>query len=180
MFSSLVVSLGMWINNFNTSVEYTLLLNFNFKFKTKFLTWPRIEKTEIKCIRSNRYQTISGPLETENYVKEEQQSNVCFIFYVCCVQNIFCETTFWNHSQGGVSKNKAKQHVYISQKIKEKNQQFTSLVKYMSSDSHFLTTDSSAASNTIVKHGNPFSNGEYFKEAWLECAALYLFEDFTN
>lgn len=77
-----------------------------------------------------------------------------------------------------LTKSKAEQKVHISQKIKERNKQSASLVKYISSESHLIIA-SFAVSNTIVKNGKPFSDGEYLKEAWLECAP-YLFEDFGN
>ncbi|GFY07712.1 general transcription factor II-I repeat domain-containing protein 2B [Trichonephila clavipes] len=52
------------------------------------------------------------------------------------------------------------------------------MFKYVSKNCHTSAASYSAA-NAIARHGKPFQEGEFLKEAWLACA-LSLFDDFNN
>ncbi|GFS54292.1 DDE_Tnp_IS1595 domain-containing protein [Trichonephila clavipes] len=52
---------------------------------------------------------------------------------------------------------------------KDRNKQSTSMFKYVSKNCHTSAASYSAA-NAIARHGKPFQEGEFLKEAWLACA----------
>ncbi|GFT14984.1 general transcription factor II-I repeat domain-containing protein 2A [Trichonephila clavipes] len=52
------------------------------------------------------------------------------------------------------------------------------MLKYVSKNCHTSAASYSAA-NAIARHGKPFQEGEFLKEAWLACAPS-LFDDFDN
>ncbi|GFX34152.1 general transcription factor II-I repeat domain-containing protein 2A [Trichonephila clavipes] len=52
------------------------------------------------------------------------------------------------------------------------------MFKYVSKNCHTSAASYSAA-NAIARHGKPFQEGEFLKEAWLACAPS-LFDDFDN
>ncbi|GFV11753.1 general transcription factor II-I repeat domain-containing protein 2A [Trichonephila clavipes] len=52
------------------------------------------------------------------------------------------------------------------------------MFKYVSKKCHTSAASYSAA-NAIARHGKPFQEGEFLKEAWLACAPP-LFDDFDN
>ena len=64
-------------------------------------------------------------------------------------------------------KSKEKQKEFIARANKNKNMQSISLMKFIGSLSN-KTAAGFDASNIIAKHGQPFSDGKYLKEAWLK------------
>ncbi|GFX52836.1 general transcription factor II-I repeat domain-containing protein 2A [Trichonephila clavipes] len=55
----------------------------------------------------------------------------------------------------------------IASAIKDRNKQSTSIIKYVSKNCHTNAASYSAA-NAIARHGKPFQEGEFLKEAWLD------------
>ena len=66
----------------------------------------------------------------------------------------------------------------ISRALKNKNAQTTSLMKYIGTQSNTIAA-SYQVSKTIAQYAKPFNEGEFLKDAWLQCAP-YLFDDFEN
>ncbi|GFU07795.1 general transcription factor II-I repeat domain-containing protein 2A [Trichonephila clavipes] len=75
-------------------------------------------------------------------------------------------------------KSEPEQKELIASAIKDRNKQSTSMFKYVSKNCHTSAASYSAA-NAIARHGKPFQEGEFLKEAWLACAPS-LFDDFDN
>ncbi|GFV43055.1 general transcription factor II-I repeat domain-containing protein 2A [Trichonephila clavipes] len=75
-------------------------------------------------------------------------------------------------------KSEPEQKELIASAIKDRNKQSTSIIKYVSKNYHTSAASYSAA-NAIARHGKPFQEGEFLKEAWLACAPS-LFDDFDN
>ncbi|GFV01941.1 general transcription factor II-I repeat domain-containing protein 2A [Trichonephila clavipes] len=100
---------------------------------------------------------------------------------------------FWNSGMQNISsvkqhfetnpksfceKSELEQKELIASAIKDRNKQSTSIIKYASKNCHTSAASYSAA-NAISRHGKPFQDGEFLKEAWLACAPS-LFDDFDN
>ncbi|GFT90729.1 DUF4371 domain-containing protein [Trichonephila clavipes] len=92
---------------------------------------------------------------------------------------------FWNSGMQNISsvkrhfetnhksfceKSKPEQKELIASAIKDRNKQSTSMFKYVIKNCH---------TSAIARHGKPFQEGEFLKEAWLACAPS-LFDDFDN
>ncbi|GFW67600.1 uncharacterized protein TNCV_3392711 [Trichonephila clavipes] len=75
-------------------------------------------------------------------------------------------------------KSEPEQKEFIASAIKDRNKQSMSTFKYVSKNCHTSAASYSAA-NAIARHGKPFQEGEFLKEAWLACAPS-LFDDFDN
>ncbi|GFU70565.1 uncharacterized protein TNCV_748571 [Trichonephila clavipes] len=75
-------------------------------------------------------------------------------------------------------KSKPEQKELIASAIKDRNKQSTSMFKYVIKNCLTSAARYSAA-NAIARHGKPFQEGEFLKEAWLACAPS-LFDDFDN
>lgn len=102
---------------------------------------------------------------------------------VLCSGTVVCRTSsvkrhFESNHKSLFEKSKEEQKEIIAREINSRNAQSTSLLKFMDSSSNIIGA-SFVASNVIAKHGKPFSDGEFIKEAWLKCAPI-LFEDFEN
>ncbi|GFY17053.1 DUF4371 domain-containing protein [Trichonephila clavipes] len=100
---------------------------------------------------------------------------------------------FWNSGMQNISsvkrhfetnhksfceKSEPEQKELIASAIKDRNKQSASMFKYVSKNCHTSAASYSAA-NAIARHGKPFQEGEFLKEAWLTCAPS-LFDDFDN
>ncbi|GFV93564.1 general transcription factor II-I repeat domain-containing protein 2A [Trichonephila clavipes] len=100
---------------------------------------------------------------------------------------------FWNSGMQNISsvkwhfetnhksfceKSEPEQKEFIANAIKDRNKQSTSMFKYVCKNCHTSAASYSAA-NAIARHGKPFQEGEFLKEAWLACAPS-LFDDFDN
>ncbi|GFU96140.1 general transcription factor II-I repeat domain-containing protein 2A [Trichonephila clavipes] len=75
-------------------------------------------------------------------------------------------------------KSEPEQKELVASAIKDRNKQSTSMFKYVSKNCHRSAASYSAA-NAIARHGKPFQEGEFLKEAWLACAPS-LVDDFEN
>ncbi|GFV20595.1 uncharacterized protein TNCV_776411 [Trichonephila clavipes] len=64
-------------------------------------------------------------------------------------------------------KSEPEQKELIASAIKDRNKQSTSMFKYVSKNCHTSAASYSAA-NAIARHGKPFQEGEFLKEAWLK------------
>ena len=67
---------------------------------------------------------------------------------------------------------------YITQDLTKTNAQSKNLLRFASGNSD-LASASFSLSYSIVKHGKPFSDGEFLKSAFMDCAP-FLFYDFMN
>ncbi|KAI8796661.1 zinc finger BED domain-containing protein 5 [Biomphalaria glabrata] len=76
----------------------------------------------------------------------------------------------------GKREDEPKEH--LSREFKKAISQSSSFVNFVKSSSN-LVAASFEVSKIIAKHGKPFRDDDYIKEAMLECAS-YLFEDFQN
>lgn len=102
---------------------------------------------------------------------------------VLCYGTVVCRTSsvkrhFETSHKSLIEKSKEEKKEFIARANKNKNMQSTSLMNFIGSRSN-ITAASFDASNIIAKHGKPFRDGEYLKEAWIKCAPN-LFEDFDN
>ena len=104
-------------------------------------------------------------------------------FCVMCSESVVCRgSSVKRHYESNHSwllgKREDEQKEHISREIKKLNLQTSSFAKFVNSTSN-LVAASFEVSKIIARHGKPFSDGDYIKESWLECAS-YLFEDFKN
>ncbi|GFY16481.1 general transcription factor II-I repeat domain-containing protein 2A [Trichonephila clavipes] len=102
---------------------------------------------------------------------------------VLCSGTVVCRTSsvkqhFETNHKPFCEKSEPEQKELIASAIKDRNKQPTSIFKYVSKNCHTSAASYSAA-NTIARHGKPFQEGEFLKEAWLACAPS-LFDDFDN
>ena len=100
-----------------------------------------------------------------------------------CSESVVCRTSsvkrhYESNHKWLLAKSEDEQKEYISRQLKNANLQSSSFVKFVKSTSN-LVCASFEVSKIIARHGKPFSDGDYIKESWLECAP-YLFDDFQN
>lgn len=131
-----------------------------------------------KVSETNRRDFQSWWTEEYGMIKKGEKA-VC----VLCSGTVVCRTSsvkrhFELKHKSLLEKSKEERKEFIARANKNKNVQSTSLMKFIGGCSN-ITAASFDASNVIAKHGKPFSDGEYLKEAWLKCAPN-LFEDFEN
>ncbi|GFV45829.1 general transcription factor II-I repeat domain-containing protein 2A [Trichonephila clavipes] len=104
---------------------------------------------------------------------------VCVLFsgtVVCRTSSV--KRHFETNHRSFCEKSEPEQKELIASTIKDRNKQSTSMFKYVSKKCHTSVASYSAA-NAIARHGIPFQEGEFLKEAWLACAPS-LFDDFDN
>ncbi|GFW63603.1 uncharacterized protein TNCV_4328911 [Trichonephila clavipes] len=102
---------------------------------------------------------------------------------VLCSGTVVCRTSsvkrhFETNHKSFCEKSEPEQKELIASAIKDRNKQSTSMLKYVSKNCHTSAASYSAA-NAIARHGKPFKEREFLKEAWLACA-ISLFDDFDN
>ncbi|GFT16073.1 general transcription factor II-I repeat domain-containing protein 2A [Trichonephila clavipes] len=102
---------------------------------------------------------------------------------VLCSGTVICKTSsakrhFETNHKSFCEKREPEQKELIASAIKDRNKQSTSMFKYLNKNCHTSAASYSAV-NAIARHGKPFQEGEFLKEAWLACAPL-LFDDFDN
>ena len=100
-----------------------------------------------------------------------------------CSESVVCRTSsvkrhYESNHKWLLDKSEDEQKEYISRQVKNANLQYGSFVKFVKSTSN-LVSASFEVSKIIARHGKPFSDGDYIKESWLECAP-YLFKDLQN
>ncbi|GFX63169.1 DUF4371 domain-containing protein [Trichonephila clavipes] len=102
---------------------------------------------------------------------------------VLCSGSVGCSASsvkrhFETNHKSFCEKSEPEEKELMASAIKDRNKQSTSIIKYVSKNCHTSAASYSAA-NVIARHGKPFQEGEFLKEAWLACAPS-LFEDFDN
>ncbi|GFW98066.1 uncharacterized protein TNCV_2491221 [Trichonephila clavipes] len=102
---------------------------------------------------------------------------------VLCSGTVVCRTSsikrhFETNHKSFCEKSEPEQKELIASAIKDRNKQSMSTFKYVGKNCHTSAASYSAA-NAIARHGKPFQEGEFMKEAWLACAPS-LFDDFDN
>ena len=85
-----------------------------------------------------------------------------------------CET---NH-MWLLQKSEEERKEYITQELTKANAQSKNLLRFVGGSSD-LASASFSLSYSIVKHRKPFSDGEFLKSAFMDCAP-FLFDDFKN
>ncbi|GFY22547.1 uncharacterized protein TNCV_2178081 [Trichonephila clavipes] len=100
---------------------------------------------------------------------------------VLCSETVVCRTSsvkryFETNHKSFCEKSEPEQKELIANAIKDRNKLSTSMFKYVSKNCHTSAASFSAAN---ARHGKPFQEGEFLKEAWLACATS-LFDDFDN
>lgn len=104
-------------------------------------------------------------------------------FCIICSGSVVCRTSsikrhYETIHESLFKRNVEEQKECISRYLKNMNAQTTALIKYFGTESS-TTVASYQASKTIAQYGKSFNEGEFLKEAWLQCAP-FLFEDFGN
>ncbi|GFX96220.1 SCAN domain-containing protein 3 [Trichonephila clavipes] len=102
---------------------------------------------------------------------------------VLCSGTVVCRTSsvkrhFETNQKSFCEKSEPEQTELIASAIKDRNKQSMSMFKYVSKNCHTSAASYSDA-NAIARHGTPFQEGEFLKEAWLTCTPS-LFDDFDN
>ncbi|GFT88734.1 uncharacterized protein TNCV_905881 [Trichonephila clavipes] len=104
---------------------------------------------------------------------------------VCVLRSgtVVCRTSsvkrhFETNHKSFCEKSEPEQKELIASAIKDRNKQSTSMFKYVSKNCYTSAASYSAA-NAIARHGKPFQEGEFLKEAWLACVPS-LFDDFDK
>lgn len=102
---------------------------------------------------------------------------------VLCSGTVVCRTSsvkrhFETNHKSVSQKSEAEQKELIASALNDRNKQSTSMIKFVGKNCN-TSAASYAAANVIARHGKPFQEGEFLKEAWLACAPS-LFEDFDN
>ncbi|GFV94408.1 general transcription factor II-I repeat domain-containing protein 2A [Trichonephila clavipes] len=102
---------------------------------------------------------------------------------VLCSGTVVCRTSsvkrhFEINHKSFYEKNKSEQKELIVSAIKDRNKQSTYTIKYESKNCHTSAASYSTA-NVIARHGKPFQEGEFLREAWLACTPSS-FDDFDN
>lgn len=102
---------------------------------------------------------------------------------VMCSECVVCRTSsvkrhYETKHKWLLERSEEEQKAHISRELRNAHYQSSGFLQFVTSTSK-LVAASLEVSKTIAKHGKPFSDGDYIKEAWLECAP-YLFEDFQN
>ena len=102
---------------------------------------------------------------------------------VLCCNKVVCRTSsvkrhFETNHRDFYLKTKEEQREIISKAYKEKKMQSSNLMKFIGGSSN-VTAASYIVSKEIAKHVKPFSEGQFIKQAWLECAPV-LFENFEE
>ena len=102
---------------------------------------------------------------------------------VLCSNTVVCRTSLvkrhfkTNHKDLNL-KTKEEQKEVISKALKERKIQSSNLIKFIGGSSN-VAAASYIVSNEIAKHGKPFSDGQFIKKPWLECAPV-LYENFKE
>ena len=109
------------------------------------------------------------------YVKDRA---VCTL----CCDNVVCRTSsikrhFEKHHEK-LYKDPAERAEAVKRAVARYNKQSSSLKVFVNSQGH-VTEASYNLASCIAKHGKPFTDGEYIKEAFLSCAET-LFDDLPN
>ena len=102
---------------------------------------------------------------------------------VLCCNKVVCRTSsvkrhFETNQKDLYLKTKEEQREIISKACKEKKMQSSNLMKFIGGSSD-VTAASYIVSKEIAKHVKSFSEGQFIKQAWLECAPV-LFESFKE
>ena len=102
---------------------------------------------------------------------------------VLCCNKVVCRTSsvkrhFKTNHKDLYLKTKEERREIISKACKEKKMRSSNLMKFIVGSSN-VTAASYIVSNEIAKHVKPFSEGQFIKQAWLECAPV-LFENFKE
>ena len=102
---------------------------------------------------------------------------------ILCIEQVVSRT--WNvkrHCETNhmwlLQKSEEERKEYITQELTKTNTQSKNLLRFVSGNSD-LVSASFSLSYSIVKHGKPFSDCEFLKSAFMDCAP-FLFDDFKN
>ena len=103
--------------------------------------------------------------------------------WVLCCNKVVCRTSsvkrhFETNHKDLYLKTKEEQREIISKAYKEKKMQSSNLMKFIGGSSN-VTAASYIVSKEIAKHVEPFREGQFIKQAWLECVPV-LFENFKE
>ena len=96
---------------------------------------------------------------------------------VLCCNKVVCRTSSVKR-QRLFLKTKEEKREIISEACKEKKMQSLNLMKFIGGSSN-VAAASYIVSKEIAKHIKPFSEGQFIKQAWFECAPV-LFENFKE
>lgn len=110
---------------------------------------------------------------------EKDSKAICIL----CSKTVVCRTSsvkrhYETNHKFLLDRSVEEQKEYISRALKNKNAQTTSFMKYIGTQSN-TTAASYQVSKTIAQYAKPFNEGEFLKDAWLQCAPC-LFDDFEN
>ncbi|XP_069185921.1 EPM2A-interacting protein 1-like, partial [Procambarus clarkii] len=104
---------------------------------------------------------------------------------IFCSDTVVCRTSsvkrhFENVHKNLSNKTEEEQRELISRELSKTKTQAETFMNYFSGrPSSNLVAASFEVSKVIAQHGKPLCDGEYIKEAWLECAP-FLFDNFSE
>nr|XP_045589349.1 uncharacterized protein LOC123751301 [Procambarus clarkii] len=119
---------------------------------------------------------------TEKFGMIKKDDKALCIF---CSDTVVCRTSsvkrhFENVHKNLSNKTEEEQRELISRELSKTKTQAETFMNYISGrPSSNLVAASFEVSKVIAQHGKPLCDGEYIKEAWLECAP-FLFDNFSE
>ncbi|XP_069176506.1 EPM2A-interacting protein 1-like, partial [Procambarus clarkii] len=119
---------------------------------------------------------------TEKFDMIKKDDKALCIF---CSDTVVCRTSsvkrhFENVHKNLSNKTEEEQRELISRELSKTKTQVETFMNYISGrPSSNLVAASFEVSKIIAQHGKPLCDGEYIKEAWLECAP-FLFDNFSE
>ncbi|XP_069195852.1 SCAN domain-containing protein 3-like, partial [Procambarus clarkii] len=119
---------------------------------------------------------------TEKFGMIKKDDKALCIF---CSDTVVCRTSsvkrhFENVHKNLSNKTEEEQSELISRELSKTKTQAETFMNYISGrPSSNLVAASFEVSKVIAQHGKPLCDGEYIKEAWLECAP-FLFDNFSE
>ena len=119
---------------------------------------------------------------TEKFGVIEKDNKALCIF---CLETVVCRTSsvkrhFESVDDNINNKTEEEQRELINSKLSKTKKQADKFMNFISGrSSSNLVAASFEDSKVIAQHGKPLSDGDYIKEAWLECAP-FLFDNFSE
>ena len=104
--------------------------------------------------------------------------------YVFCFETVVCRTSsvkrHFESVHNNINNKTEEKREIISSKLSKTNKQADNFMNFiLGRSSSNLVAASFEVSKVIAQHGKPLSDGDYIKEAWLECAS-FLFDNFSE
>ncbi|XP_069157024.1 SCAN domain-containing protein 3-like [Procambarus clarkii] len=113
-------------------------------------------------------------------IKKDDKALCIFCSYTVVCRTSSVKRHFENVHKNLSNKTEGEQRELISRELRKTKTQAETFMNYISGrPSSNLVAASFEVSKVIAQHGKPLCDGEYIKEAWLECAP-FLFDNFSE